>query len=371
MLLLLLAVLAQDPDRSTPEKTYEHFTAFWSSLSNDAGDHWMKLTEEIEALGDAHQTVEFRARAAKRRKDLRAMMDDSRVVSSKHSIAKKAENADGSVTLEGVNHVRRKRRDFETEKVEEIDEALPHRLVLVKSGAAWLVREIYRSCLMCGAKGVCANCDGTGAMGEEKCPGCEGQKTCKTCSGSRLVREDLAAAGMDLTVADAPKVTSDLATPKAAAQAYSELAFVRTIRLSQGMQKFIEGVMANFRLLLAPEVLQSIEDAVAKAVEAGRARGKEGGPRVESVEEKGERAFAILVERGGDNARRQRIVFRKVGDKWLVDAEEHPCWCKEGKCTACDGAGTIDGEKCAGCAGTKVCAGCKGEGWVDPAEGNP
>ena len=371
MIALIVALLAQAPDRSTPEKTYEAFSAFWSSLSNDAGDHWLKLSEDVESLGDGQQTVEFRARAAKRRKDLRQMMDDSRVLSSKHAIAKKTEDEDGSVAIDGVNNVRRRRRDLENQKVEEIDEALPNRIVLVKSGGLWLVREIYRSCLMCGAKGVCANCEGTGAIGEEKCFACEGQRSCKTCAGSKLVKEDLGAAGMELTLADAPKVSADLSTPKAAAQAYADLALLRTIRLSEGMQKFVDGVMAKFRLFIAPDTLKTVEDAVARTLEAGRARAKEGGPKVESVTEKGDVAHAVIVERGGENARRQRVVFRKVGDKWLVDAEEHPCWCKEGKCGACEGAGVVEGEPCTGCAGTKVCATCKGQGWVDPADGNP
>lgn len=364
----------QDPDRSTPEKTTENFLAFGQKLQQDDGD-WKKIMVEIQTLGDFCRTDEYKARLAKRNEEAMKRLEDRKILSSKNEILKTTAEKDGGVTVEAVQKLKRRERNFETGKVEETETALPHRLILTPTGKVWQIREYYRSCGQCGGQGQCESCKGTGEAFEQKCYACDGRKVCKECQGEKLKREDFAEAQFQLITAEAePSFSTDLSSPKAAAQAYVDLLLRQGLEVSRRLRAWIESILTQFRHYFVPDLVKKVEEAVAKDIEAGKKRFREDRPKLESVEEKGETAYALVltqVDFGEPTERKQRIVFRRVGGKWLVNAEQNPCMhCQgSGRCGACQGSGKFGDGNCFGCEGMKTCKRCEGNGWMDDLGG--
>ncbi|MBI2900473.1 MAG: hypothetical protein HYY17_09815 [Planctomycetes bacterium] len=372
-------VCPQDPDRSAPEKTFEGFTAFWEELSPEKW--FFDLLGTLDDLGKFSRTDEFSARRDKDRGEFLKWMEDSKMLSSRYEIAKRSEGKEGRIVLDSVQKVRRKKRDFEKNKIEEVDQELPHRHVFRRVGETWLVEEVYKPCSACDGRGACGTCKGTGTAHDRACFACEGKKSCKYCGGEKLKKEELAKGGLELVVPDTEtKYSTDLSSPKAAAQTLLDLSLRTAVEYSVRIRGFIERILKRFRLFVVPELVKKIEDELARETEAGKKRFREDRPRIDSVEEKGDRALVVIVTIGnwgrlirskeGENDRqehRARHVLRKVGDRWLADAEQYPCWnCKgKGDCSACGGSGKTSDRECWGCKGTKKCSQCKGEGWAD------
>ncbi len=373
MIRVALAWLAfcspQDPDRSTPEKTCDAFFTLGQKFEEE-GNVWIKIMGEIDALADFCRTEEYKAKSAKKNEEWQRMSESSKTLSAKQEILSKTEGKDGSVTVEVKQTFKRSRKSPDNEKPEESDDVRTNRIVLQKVGANWLVHEIYRPCFACNGAGTCAYCQGTGKAGDQDCGSCEGKKQCKECKGEKLKKEDFADAKLQLVVADAePKYSTDLSTSKAAAQTYVDLLTRQGVEMAKKLRAYMDGMVTKMKDFFTPEVMKSIDAAMARAVEEGKKRFKEDQAKLESVEEKGEVAYVTLVTKvdwGEQKERKQRMVFKKVGEKWLVDGEQNPCWgCQgSGKCGSCQGSGKVGETDCFGCEGKKICNPCAGNGWM-------
>ncbi len=366
----LVVFALQDPDRSTPEKAFESFNAFWDGMQKN-GERFFKLMEAAEQIGDFLRTEELKAVRAKSREESAKAREDYKTLSTSHAITGRSEGPDGSVTIEGDKKTRTRKRNYQTKELEETDETAPERVIFVKVGATWLVREIQRACFACKATGACASCKGSGKFGDQECFSCKGKKTCATCSGEKMRKEKLGEARFGFAIPDGePKYATDLSTPKATAQAYVDALKRGRAEQTVHLRKFVDEILVKFRLHFAPDVLKSIDDSIARELEAGRKRFAEGMARVESVDEKGEEAWAVVVTPPDDPSgkpQRVRAVMKKSGDKWLVSAEQRGCWScdSKGACRGCKGAGVSEGgSKCFTCGGSKSCSACKGTGWT-------
>lgn len=368
--LWLLCVAPQDPDRSTPEKAFENFIAFWSRI-RDEGELWMKMMSEIDAMAEFSRTEAFKKKKADQNAEMSKSREEWKTPPSTYSIASKAEQKDGTVVLEITEKARRKKTNFETHKVEEYEESLQHRYAFQKVGAHWLVREIWRACFGCSGKGVCLSCEGTGKSEEEECWACKGAKKCESCKGEKLVKEDLEDANIPLLIADAePTFSTDLSSPKAAAQTLADLATRQALHQSKMLRKFVDDVITHFRVYLIPDLVKKIEDTVAKAVENGKQAYQNDRPRAGAIEEEGDTAYVVIISTfsmmGEKREQKERFVLKNTGNQWLVDGVQMSCWGCEGsgKCGSCKGEGKMNDQECFACNGKKSCGQCKGSGWV-------
>lgn len=360
---------AQDPDRSTPEKTCDAFFALGQKFEED-GNAWFKIVREVDTLADFCRTEEFKAKAAKKNEEWEKMSASSKTLSAKQEIVSKTEEKDGSVSVEVKQTFKRSRKSPDSEKPEESEDIRTNRIVLQKVGANWLVHELYRPCFMCNSAGTCSYCQGTGKSGDQDCTFCEGKKQCKECKGEKMKKEDFTDVKLQLIIAEGEfKYSTDLSSPKAAAQTYVDLLTRQGIEMGTKLKAYMDGMVVKMKDFFTPEVLKSVDAAMANAVEQGKKRFKEDQAKLDSVEEKGDAAYATVVTKvdwGEQKERKQRMVFKKVGDKWLVDGEQNPCWgCQgSGKCGSCQGTGKAGETDCYGCQGKKGCTSCNGAGWM-------
>jgi hypothetical protein len=283
-----------------------------------------------------------------------------------HAIASKSDGTDGSVIIESKQTLRRRRGSEESEVT------LSHQLVMIRIEGAWLVRELRVACPICLGSGNCTLCGGSGARGEKACLGCLGQKACSACRGEKRVLENLAAFAYPLKFAEPEaKFESDLSTPAAAARTFADSVARRELAESAKLKEFLEATIADLRKHMAPEVVGSVEKALTRQVEEGKQRFKDGRPRVASVSESGETAQAVIsqtAENAGEPYQlRRRILLKKIGAEWRVDAEQGMCFACEttGKCVTCRGAGKFEEKDCGACGGSGKCRFCKGVGWME------
>lgn len=366
ILLCLSLVPAQDPDRSTPEKAFDSFIAFWQKVQ-EGSDVWEKLMTESEALGEFVRTDELKAKRKKQAEEAKKASEDWKTLSTNMVRTGTTENKDGTVTVEAKKTVKRRQKDFQSGKIEEIEESTPHRYVMEKSGANWYVKQIFNACWSCKGEGLCGSCKGTGKFGDNPCYACEGGKTCKSCKGEKLTEEKIAEGAPDFTIPDSePKYSEDLSSAKAAAQTLADLKLHQDVLATQILRKFIDEALAGLHLYFHPTISKQVDEMFAKGVEEGKRRFREERPTVASVEEKGDVAYVQLKTKKDDEFA-PRYVLKKVGAKWLLDAEQRKCYaCKgSGTCEGCKGTGKSGEMDCYSCNGGKKCAPCKGEGWQD------
>lgn len=352
---------AQDPDRSTPEKAFESFVAFWDQLKGE--DVWEKLWIETEALADPFLTDEYKAKRKKIREESKQNAEDWKTLSTSWKISGKVENKDGSVTVEAVQTSKRRQKNFQTQKVEEVEEQMRHQYVFEKSGSVWLVRQIFNACWMCKGEGTCSACKGTGKFGDMECYGCKGSKTCEQCKGEKMKEEKIAEGAPTFMIPDSePAYSQDLSTPKSAAQAIADLKLRQDVLGTKHVREFVDRVLGNFPKFFTATIAKAVSDLMGKAVEDGKKRFRDERPAVDTVEEKGD-VVTVTLKNVQEYA--PRYVLKKVGGKWLIDAEQSRCYsCKgTGTCQACGGTGKKDGDTCYSCQGGK-CIGCKGQGWM-------
>ena len=355
----------QDPDRSRPEKAGEKFLEFW--LREDPFSY-AQAQAEVELLGKFCCTEEFNRRLEKRTEEDRKWAEEARVLSSRIQVIRTVEPSDGTATVDALRKLRRKKRDWNTDRFEEVAETLLYRLTMTKEGELWRVQELRRECSICRGGGVCRDCQGTGQVYGQACYSCGGDKNCRECRGEKLQADNLKDFRMRFVIPEKELIhSSDLSTPRSAAQCYVDFLRRKDVEMSRRIQKFVEGVVAQLELFLVADLAKSVREGWAQDCEDGKRRYAEIERKIESIEEVGEEAFIVVVTTGGDQDARQRLVLKKNGESWLVDAVQLSCWscAATGSCRACQGTGRSGEYDCFGCEGKKVCTFCMGKGWRD------
>lgn len=359
-----------EPDLSSPEKAAEGFAKFWLGLQYQ-GNPFRDAMLKAETVGKECFTDKARDKLEKKAKQSREFMEANKTLEWSLKTQGITDNADGTKAVDVRVTRTRNKKNWKTKAVEKVTEDLLHRFVMEKVGDKWMVKELYRPCFMCQGKGVCGSCKGAGQMGGRDCFSCKGGKTCKSCQGKKVRKENMKM-DMDLTktsVAFKP----DLSSAAAAAKTYLSLTKHKEQVLTDTMRKVVEEVLANAKKYFTPALMKTIEASMEQAKAKGKKRrAAKNAAKVESVEEEGDTAHAVISEPssfGKGTARKKRLVLKKSGDKWLVDAVQSQCWgCKGvGKCRNCKGTGVMEqsGNKCWGCKGEGKCRTCKGSGWYE------
>jgi hypothetical protein len=282
-------------------------------------------------------------------------------------------------------------------KFDDDGEELPERWELKKSGDRWLIAASWSCCIICKGGKVCTSCKGTGkGVFGAACRPCRGGVgRCRFCGGKGENRRDEFEMSA-LAAADAEPPAVDLSTPNGAAAAYLAL----TTRLHLGVCKeeirSREVLIGRLKVHFVPAAAEEAAAALKKATESAVATYRARKEAVGDIAVKGDRAEVLVSSAFLDpwfkeSPHRRKIIRKRVGAKWLLDAECRPCglcWgsatcderggsgvmvvrpeCKDcaGKgadgCRTCAGRGEVPGSmRCPRCRGNKTCSACDG-GW--------
>lgn len=368
---LLLALIVCAQDRSTPEKTFQSYVEIVTNLQKEfLPKLQVDLEDEVEKLGDFCRTDAFKAAEEARRAESKTFVTEAASQDRRYESKGPSDNPDGSVSLRFSETYKTKTVDA-TGKETDKEHTSAARLVLDKVGADWLIREIYRTCFMCDATGQCSNCKGTGESFGQSCVVCKGKKLCPDCDGKKERADRMDQIGFIFVVADAdPKDGRDLSTAASAAQAYADFCARRELVRSAKIQEIMKKAVDGMRTVFKPDVMKTIDEALAKEVELGRKRFKDGLPKVGPVQETGDTATAVLETPAGwrdKQVYKQMIVLVKAGAEWRVNEIRDPCYAcaGAGTCGACSGTGKFDDKTaCYACEGKKACGSCAGSGFM-------
>jgi hypothetical protein len=364
----MILIALQEPDLSAPGKALESWFAFMDSRRTA----WMSKEPPDVAEWKALRTPEFHARHEKKLAEFRERWKALPKLADTHRVTSTSDGKDGDVLVEVLVKRTVPRYNRETGESKESEEQVPDRWVMSRVEGRWLIREHRQGCIACRASGDCEMCGGSGEAHGEPCRFCGKVKgRCKYCDGTKEQLIGFAPASDEFLVADAERSGAlDLSTAKSAAESYLEQSLREQLKESAVARKTWEELLAEYRKRLHPEVVKGVEAAVAKGIERGRERFKDRKLVVESVEEKDGGAKAAVSSTAQmtyeGKPTRERVTFRKVGERWLVDGVSMPCVMCDGagKCGECAGTGAVTMElPCAGCAG-KTCAACGGKGKV-------
>ncbi len=335
-LLMLAAVLLQDPDRSTPEKTVDGLIEVMRDVRKQ-GMEFLARVGTLEELFDAAGTDTLKAARAKQREEIKKHADTQKMEWTTTRGAVSPEK-DGVVVVEILE-----KTAWKDAKGKEQENATTQKLHLVKSGSLWLVKEMRKDCWRCNKTGTCGLCKGEGGA---DCAVCKGAKKCTNCAGKAYTDEATPTFRLGMWPEKDPVYATGRATAKEAAASFADIYLRNDVELSRTVAEFLEKLLKRWGVLFTPEVAKAQQESLAAAKKEGRQRFTEGRPKVE-VEEKGNEAVVLITEapmKGLESGIRHRWIFKKVGDQWLGDREQRECWC-QGK--------------------QKECGGCKGSGWAE------
>ncbi|MHC4605596.1 MAG: hypothetical protein ACYTAF_01505 [Planctomycetota bacterium] len=378
-LLLVLVLFAQEePDRSTPEKAAEGFSAFYLKARNDESS-FLKIEEDVEKLADFCYTDAKKMKLAEMRKEYEKIAQDYRILGWSFGIAGKKALEDGRVAVDANEKRRRKEKDWENDTTKVVEETLPYRIILEKVEGIWMVGEIYDACVHCEGSAKCGYCKGAGKVPEEgPCTECAGNGVCGECKGAKLVKNDPSDVGSfpwPLTDGN-PDFSTDLSSPEATARTFADQHLRMELQKGKEILKLFERILGEAKLYFAPELWKKTNDSIRAAVQKSRDDYRKGLPRVGPATVKGDTAHAVVVRPGtgsgeeGEEPRdsRRKINMKKVGDIWLVDSIQDECWSCGGTltCGSCKGTGKSEGTECWSCSGKKECQQCNKTGWGDP-----
>lgn len=366
ILTLLLALTAQDPGRSTPEKALGAYLEFEKKREAEDREWSGKTYADIMALGDPIRTDDQKKRAAKK---AAAFRDFKLVEQTKtRTIRTGAKETGGRITLvvdeKIVSTVRRP-----GEPPVEMDSSCFHEYDLEKSGETWYLTAFRRGCLVCKSLDKCSNCGGSGKEEGEPCFLCEGKGDCKLCPGKGLEDGPLFKIPQGLFVSGAGfKPARDGSTAKSAAQAVADLWFEESVEMTAKTLSRLKERHKLDRTFLHPRLVDKAAADLQREEERGAARFKSERPKIESIDEKGDAATVTVTwPPRGIRSEAVRFVLKKTGAGWRVDAEQSRCGscAGNGKCLLCKGAATLEGGPCYACEESGRCPMCKGEGWKE------
>ncbi len=360
----LLLALAQDP--STPEKTAEGFLRLLMALENGGESAWWRETgAQVEKALAPLRTDELNAEIRDRRART-AAATATKILDATYRLTADAPAADGSVTvtakvalsLQGT--VMKAEGDrFELVPGQKHDQVVAARLVLERSGASWLVRELRAACWSCSGSGACRKCAG---MPAGPCKACTNGR-CKSCSGDGY-RADVARlhVWVRYPVGDMVERAPDLSSPAAAGREYADAVRRALTIAGRRDREYSERNIASYRPFLAPAAIKALEAKLAADIEKEKARHAKETLAAACVEEKDGEALVQLA--GEDKHPTYRILLAKRGAAWRLSFEAAACrLCKTtGKCGTCSGTGKAADKACSACADPGACIGCRG-GW--------
>lgn len=419
--LSLVMLLCPAPDASTPEAAADAFGKEWLRLLyDDAATKQDGLDTARGLFSDPGWTFVQGARQKSASFD-----EEYAVLKWSFQVRDVKQSADGTASATLLTTVRRNQgRDFRTRKVRVVEQLLPHKVVLVRVGGDWKVKQLHVACSICLAKGACRACTGTGERscysckggksctyckgagqnqrgrtcfsckgnglcrsckgnGAQECYSCKGKKQCKYCAGKAHKTKDWSKMwGGD--PGDLGLASEDRTSPTSAAQAFLNMRLQLWRARASRAKKRYAGVVAM--LDAAPKAIAAEAFSATKARE--RLKEFKNKTIVEEVEVVGSTAYARLrttYKKG--NARLTRLTLSQRAGVWLVDRVEHDCYsckgkrlcgtckgsknsgacrCKAGQCIGCRGLGKLQlrsgARDCSICKGVGLCTLCKGKG---------
>lgn len=334
---LLLALAPQDPDRSTPEKAALSFLGSQDEAAMMQA--YFKVLVEISELGSFARTPELNTRVKEEMSRFKEWVNGSRP-SPKFVVRGQSELTGGDVAV-----------DLEEETKEG---ARPLRIQLRRVEGQWRIAARFRGCGECRGSGACGACRGKA----DTCKRCGGGKTCPSCKGGKLVKAH--EEGVDVLFfvpQEKLDFPNDLSTPESAAKTVLGIR-IRAMRdASDRFLKFMDEHLARLRVFFVEEEVKKLEVAREQAIEKAKKEYAALRPKLVSVEQKGDVAYAVLSMRsdfmvnawgltggskGDPSEVRVRVVLKKAGGKWLEDDEQHRCYACGGKakdCKTCEGSG--------------------------------
>jgi hypothetical protein len=399
---------AGEPDRSTPKAAFESFAdrmeALQEELKGDLDAVFMASQADTYGPVLTDAMAQYYRAQEKERLTMRSDKEEGRLTLEKEE----AVEADVLIWASQKNKKTVKERDRASGEwtTREEEEVKSHKLLFTQVGETWRLKSWHEKCTVCGGKGACPDCDGTGTTKPKECYACKGegksgkdvkcfscdgtgkrkpedcfrcrktQGKCSRCGGNGWKREDsFESGGFFLKGEKKIEAFLDLSTPENAAKSFlnrKDLQEVKTLTVVSRLAGALEGVTETF---FVPETLEKLRAALAKSAE--RYEKKEAGKKVEVGETKveGETAVVTLAttsvdRKGKSRTSREFLKLVKAGADWKVDDRGSECWsCKgAGVCTSCDGTGQSKPRDCWGCKGTGKnkdggdCFACKGSG---------
>lgn len=355
---LVAAAIAQS-DKSTPENSVKSFLK--ERYTFEGAPIFTKISEDADKVEDPYVTEEYR----KKKKET---AEKNKQYFSEHGDFK-TESAEGTKNADGTVTVLTK----DSYKMKDKRETRTLKFVMKQFGSDWLIMESYTECYACKGTGSCGSCNGTGKFGDSECFNCKGSKGCQVCKGEKWKKEDYDKMEAEFVIADAGyKPLNDLSSASRAAETYSHVMLQQAVGSSDYLMKLFDDMNKLFVTYFSPEISKTVSGLISKSKEKGKENFKNFKPAVISVKEVDATtanaevaAPAAVLMRG--NKKSQKILLKKVGEKWLVDKVLQDCWSCEGsgKCRPCTGSGKSGDEKCYACSGNGVCSNCKGSGFME------
>jgi len=361
-MVLFLISAVQDPDRSTPEKAAHAFLEFYETWQSDA----FKPEYDTFSVGAFCRTKEFTLRLKGKQEEWKMQELGT---SSAYEVPKDQEVREDRAVIDVIHKFRHLKFNRQTAKSELIDEQLPIRLVLVKEGGGFLLSEYYDPCYACYGVGKCTFCKGSGTGDKDgKCFMCKGSTNCTSCKGGKLWQRKIEETKWTFAPDDwKPGGSQDLSSAKSAAQSYCDSLLSAEVEGMRRSKLRADALMTKLRVFYAGPVVKEVEACLARAPEEGKKALAGLKISVDSVEEKGDLAYAVLLRKDLRGESSTRIILKKVGETWLADAEQEMCRdCKgKGICRFCEGTGKnkTGNRDCWSCKGKKGCGSCGANGW--------
>lgn len=142
------------------------------------------------------------------------------------------------------------------------------------------------------------------------------------------------------------EIPKDRSTARAAAGGMAALKILEQTELTAREDALLRKFLNGMRDVLAESAIRAAEQALDREMKEARGRFVQLQSNVESVDEKGETATAILRTNAGySSSVSRRVVLRKVGAEWLVDGLQKACTCtreERPSCKTCGGTGWED-----------------------------